>query len=123
MSASFDSYAILELLGHRRLVGHVTEATLFGATMIKLEALGWDHKADDYTTATQYYASSSLYALTPISEEDARAQVKPRYFDVGGTGRHLALTGELDAKRSADTEPPELEDEDPVDPSEDRLPW
>ena len=67
MSATFEGWAILELMGHRKLAGHVTEATVAGAAMIRIDVPQGDE------TVTQFYAPHALYALTPTTEEVARA--------------------------------------------------
>jgi hypothetical protein len=78
--AKFEGYAIMELLGHRRLAGFVREATLAGAGVLRLDipkldaacweagtAPGWDEG-----NVTTYYSPASLYALTPVDGKTAR---------------------------------------------------
>jgi hypothetical protein len=60
-------WAIVELLGHRRLAGRISEETRFGAVLLRLDVpIGeaWQ---------TQYYSGAALYALTPCDEATARA--------------------------------------------------
>lgn len=64
----FREWAILELMGHRRLAGLVTEATIGGGAFIRIDVPG-----KDGTTVTQFYSPSSVYALTPVAEGVARA--------------------------------------------------
>lgn len=64
----FASWAILELLGHRRLAGYVTEQEVAGAGMLRI-----DVPMPDGKTATQFYSPAALYCLTPTTEEIARA--------------------------------------------------
>lgn len=79
---SFDGWAVVELLGHRRLVGRVTDVKMFGQPMLRIELLVWDEKASGFGPSREQYASpASLYALTPCTEEEARAHVKPRVYD------------------------------------------
>ena len=59
-------WCVLELLGHRRLVGYVQEATLAGASFLRIDVLTKDGQT------TQYYSASAVYALTPCTEESAR---------------------------------------------------
>lgn len=99
----FAGYAILELMGHRRLAGYVRETELAGAGVLRLDvpehpwvegctcgsseptsadyerhthvcamfrAEGDDEPLD--VVATQFYAPSALYCLTPTTEEVAR---------------------------------------------------
>lgn len=65
----FGSWAIVELMGHRRLAGYLTEQQIAGAGFLRLDIPGIDGEQ----AATQYYAPSSVYAITPVTEEAARA--------------------------------------------------
>lgn len=67
----FASWCILELMGHRRLAGYVTEQEIAGVGLLRLDVPG-----DDGTVATQFYHPSALYCLTPTTEETARAVAK-----------------------------------------------
>jgi hypothetical protein len=72
---SFKSWAVLELMGHRKLAGIVSEQAMFGTGLIRIDV----PSGEGYST--QFYAPSALYALTPCSEELARAfaqQHQPR---------------------------------------------
>lgn len=64
----YEGWTILELLGHRRLGGYVTEQTIAGHGFLRLDVPGPDGK-----NATQFYSPTSVYALTPTTEETARA--------------------------------------------------
>lgn len=59
-------WAIVELMGHRRLIGYVSETTIAGAPMLRINVLTADGEA------TQFYGAGSLYCLTPTTEETAR---------------------------------------------------
>lgn len=65
----FAEWAIIELLGHRRLAGFVRDVELFGTRMIRLDV---PSEKSGEPEATQFYSPSSLYALTPTTEEVAR---------------------------------------------------
>jgi hypothetical protein len=62
-------WAILELMGHRRLAGHVTEVQVAGAGMLRLDVPG-EQTGD--AVATQFYSPSAVYCITPCTEELAR---------------------------------------------------
>ena len=55
-------------MGHRRLAGLVSRVEVAGFGMLRLDVPG----RDEGTVATQYYSPSSLYCLTPTTEEVAR---------------------------------------------------
>lgn len=60
-------WAIVELLGHVRLGGFVTEEERFGAKVGRI-----DIPLADGKTATQLFGGGSLYRLTYVTEEIAR---------------------------------------------------
>lgn len=66
-SETFEGFCILELMGHRKLAGMVREVTIAGAGFLRL-----DVPSVDGTVATQFIPPSSLYCLTPCSEDIAR---------------------------------------------------
>jgi hypothetical protein len=70
---AFEGWAVLELMGHRKLAGKVTEAEIAGKGFLRLDVPG---PAD--ASITQYYSPAAVYALTPVTEEMARA-VSRRY--------------------------------------------
>lgn len=70
MTDTFNEWAILELMGHRRLAGLVTEQEIAGGNFIRI-----DIPSDDPETvhATQFYSPAAVYCITPTNEETARA--------------------------------------------------
>jgi hypothetical protein len=70
----FEGWAIVELMGHRRLAGYLTEVQIAGHGFLRLDvppALAADDDSDG--GATQFYAPASVYAITPTTEEVVRA--------------------------------------------------
>ncbi len=67
----FDSWAIVELMGHVKIAGRVTEEERFGAKMGRI-----DIPTSDGKFATQYFGGSSVYRMTPTTEDVARAVAK-----------------------------------------------
>lgn len=68
----FAGWAILELMGHKRLAGYVSEVEFAGAAMVRIDVPG----DEDDATATQLYSASALYCLTPTDEATARRVAK-----------------------------------------------
>lgn len=68
---AFAEWVILELLGHRRLAGYLTEANIAGASFLRIDV-------PSAPPATQYYAPGSVYAITPTTEDIARAVAQQR---------------------------------------------
>lgn len=71
--AKFEGWAILELMGHRRLGGFVSEATLAGGAFIRIDVPA---EVEGTKPATQFYSPSSVYCLTPTTEDVARKVAK-----------------------------------------------
>lgn len=61
-------WCVLELMGHRRLGGYVSEAVIAGTGLIRIDVPGPGEKR-----VTQFYSPAALYCLTPTTEELARA--------------------------------------------------
>ena len=68
-NGGFKDWAILELMGHRRLAGMVQEVALGGASMLRIDV----PDADGETIATQFYSGAAVYCITPTTEKLARA--------------------------------------------------
>lgn len=67
MSESFNQWGILELMGHVRLAGRITEESHFGAALGRIDI----PSGDGFTT--QYFGGGSIYRLTPTTEDIARS--------------------------------------------------
>lgn len=62
------SWAVVELMGHRRVAGYVTEREVAGQPMLQI-----DIPRPDGAQATQIYSGAAVYAITPTTEEIATA--------------------------------------------------
>ena len=62
-----EIWGVLELMGHVRLAGRITEEERFGGKLGRIDVPNGD------VFTTQYFNASSIYRLTPTSEEAARA--------------------------------------------------
>lgn len=75
----FEEWAVLELMGHRRLAGKVSEQTIGGAALIRIDI-------PSEPPVTQFYGGASVYCITPTTEEIARAVAKD--LQVGPVSRY-----------------------------------
>ncbi len=66
----YAEWSILELMGHRRIGGFVTEAEVGGIPFLRI-----DIKTESSET-TQYYGKAAVYCLTPTTEAIAMAVAK-----------------------------------------------
>jgi hypothetical protein len=63
------TWAVVELMGHRKIAGQVSETVVGGTSIMRVDVPTSDGKA----STTQFYGWQSLYCLTPVTEEIARA--------------------------------------------------
>ena len=70
-NTKFEEWAILELMGHRRLAGKITDAVIGGGAFLRI-----DIPMDDDKWTSQYYSPQSVYCISPVSEERARMVAK-----------------------------------------------
>lgn len=64
---AFEAWAIVELMGHARIAGKVSEVTVFGTAMMRVDV----PKTNRREPFTKYYSAGSLYCLTPTDEQTA----------------------------------------------------
>jgi hypothetical protein len=65
---SFESYAFLELMGHRKLAGLVQEVEIAGGKFLRIDVPDREGKL-----TTQFYSPSSIYCITPTTEAMVKA--------------------------------------------------
>lgn len=63
-----ETWAVVELMGHVKIAGLVTEEERFGTKMGRI-----DIPMKEGGLTTQYFGGSSVYRMTPTTEEVARA--------------------------------------------------
>ena len=66
-----ESWAIVELMGHVKIAGRLTEEERFGAKMGRL-----DIPLSEGDFVTQYFGGGSVYRITAVTEEVARRVAK-----------------------------------------------
>jgi hypothetical protein len=68
----FDQWALVELMGHQRIAGRVTEAQIGGCKFVRVDV----PESAGQMALTKYLGPSSIYAITPMSEETCRATAR-----------------------------------------------
>lgn len=69
---SFDQWCLVELFGHQRIAGRVSEQTVGGCAFVRVDVPA----VDDTPAYTKLYGNGAIYAITPVTEEIARAAAK-----------------------------------------------
>jgi len=65
----FEEWALLELFGHQRLAGRVTEATIAGGAFVRVDV----PDAKGRIVMTKYLNPSAIYGISPCDENVAVA--------------------------------------------------
>lgn len=65
----FASWCIVELFGHQKIAGRVTEQDIAGAQFIRVDV---PNPSGEGWQMTRMYGPSAIYSLTPVAEEIAR---------------------------------------------------
>jgi DNA polymerase-3 subunit epsilon len=78
MSEKFDMHCVVELFGHSRIAGKVTEQAIGGATFVRVDV----PKTSKREGFTRFYGASAIYSITPVDEQIAglmadRLEVEP----------------------------------------------
>lgn len=69
MSESGEMWAVVELMGHVKMAGRITEEEHFGTKLGRIDIPS--SNGEGYST--QWFSGGSIYRVTPVSEEVARA--------------------------------------------------
>lgn len=70
VASGYESWAILELFGHTVIAGFVSEETMFGAKLLRIDVPTVDEQHPGFT---KYYGGAAIYGMTPTTEAHARA--------------------------------------------------
>lgn len=94
--SAFEQWAVVELFGHNKIAGLLTEETRGGTAFLRVDVPGEDGEI----AFTKYYNGAAVYAWTPVDEVTARLaasrlQVRPvtQWVVPAPRAEHL-LTGE-----------------------------
>ena len=93
----FNEWALLELFGHQRIAGRVTNATIGGGSFVRVDV----PDKNGATRFTRYFNPSAVYSISPCSEAIAVAAavniecepIKRYELDALAESRQRALPG------------------------------
>ena len=66
------TWAVVELMGHVKMAGLVSEVSAFGVVLGRIDIFG-----PDANYVTQFFSGQSVYRLTPTSEELCKRMHSP----------------------------------------------
>jgi hypothetical protein len=78
MTEKFEVFAIIELFGHNKMAGKVTEQVIGGSSFVRVDV----PNTEASPAFTRLLHANAIYAINPVTEEVAtgyasRLQVKP----------------------------------------------
>jgi hypothetical protein len=103
MKEKFEQWAIVELFGHQKIAGLVSEQVVGGCSFVRVDVPALDNRQ----AYTKLYGQNAIYCMTFVDEETA--SVAAKYFD-------QKPISEWSAKRM-------LEMPADTDPNQDELPF
>jgi len=68
----FEEWALVELFGHQRIAGRVTESEIAGGKFIRVDVPELDKRQG----VTKFFTPAAIYGITPLNEETAIALAK-----------------------------------------------
>ena len=88
----FNQWAIVEIMGHQRLAGQVTEEAIGGTSFVRVDVPGTNNQQ----AFTKLLGSSAIYAITIVDEETARlaaSEIRSQPLDEWSARRMLGVDG------------------------------
>jgi hypothetical protein len=89
---TFETWAIVEIMGHRQFAGFVSEQAIGGQSFVRVDVPAVTIQpskpgdvADELPAFTKLFGAGSIYCISPCTEETARAfaaQSRARSFSV-----------------------------------------
>lgn len=76
--AVFEGWGIIEIMGHNTIAGYISEVSMYGVAMMRVDVPA----CGDQSAYTKYYGGSSIYGITPTTQEIAteaaeRLRIRP----------------------------------------------
>lgn len=66
--STFNEWALVELFGHQKIVGKVSEASLAGGAFLRVDVPSFNGQP----AFTRFYSPGAIYSINPVTEEIAR---------------------------------------------------
>jgi hypothetical protein len=100
-------YAIVEILGHRTLIGRIAEVERFGTKMLQIEPV-----FQGKLLPAVYHGGGSIYALTPCTREVAGAKGPMNAWQLPGAVASTLPAEMLPAPKEPDLDTYDFDEED-----------
>jgi hypothetical protein len=111
-TASFDQWGIVEVMGHKKYAGHITEETIAGAAFVRVDVpelvLANGEKERTLASFTKFVGPGSIYMIHPTTEEIARKAAR----EIGRYDSPLPVQIPVERQLPATTAPADDVDDD-----------
>lgn len=67
-----DCFCLVELFGHQKIVGKVSETSLAGGAFLRVDVPAFDGEA----AFTRFFSPGAIYSISPVTEEIARGMAE-----------------------------------------------
>jgi hypothetical protein len=71
---SFEQWCVVEIMGHKKFAGLVTEQVIGGTSFVRIDVPAIESPKRE--AFTKLFGAGSIYCMTPCTEETARAFAK-----------------------------------------------
>lgn len=104
----FEEWGIVEVMGHQRFAGHLTEQTICGVSFLRVDVPAIGNRP----AFSKMIGAGAIFAITPTTEEAARAAAY-NFRSVAFEEFYLTpAVGELPAPRPPVHDMDDLDDQD-----------
>lgn len=67
--SKFDQWCVVEIMGHKKYAGRVTEQELGGTSFVRIDV----PEVEGHPAFTKLFGAASIYCITPTTEDIAKA--------------------------------------------------
>ena len=68
----FENWCLVELFGHQQIAGWVTEATIGGCALVRVDVPA----INDRPAFTKFFGNGAIHSMTPVGEKEVFAALK-----------------------------------------------
>lgn len=105
--SKFDQFCIIELFGHNRIAGRVTEQAIGGQSFVRVDVPETQKRG----AFTRFFGNGAIYSITPVDENIAQAAAEQLWVEPVSV--YIAPSRQLESPDEDDF------DEDDLDPEPD----
>lgn len=105
-------WGVVEIMGHRTRAGMLSDATIGGATMLRIEHPSLANSFGE-GPLTEYYAPSAIFCIRPCSQDEAIAAA--RWWRAPEPAQPLQLSPVLDDLVDKDDDDTDTDDRESVE--------